>query len=210
MTDQGIVKINASLRKDVGTGPSRALRLSGEIPAVIYGKDRDSLSVSLSDREFLSKYRSAALSTHLIELEIDNKKEYVLMRDVQKHPVTDRIQHVDFQFIDYGVEIKIEVPLIFTNEQKCIGIKRGGVLNILHRTLSIKCSPNAILQNIEIDLSDLTAGHSIHVSDLNLPPEVNVVMKEHNPAIVTISSASTEKESESNQESTSTAPSSEH
>ena len=210
MTDQGIVKINASLRENVGTGPSRALRLSGEIPAVVYGKGRESLSISLSGREFLSKYRSAALSTHLIELEIDNKKEYVLMRDVQKHPVTDRIQHVDFQFIDYGTEIKIEVPLIFTNEQKCVGIKRGGVLNILHRTLSIKCSPNAILQNIEIDLSDLTAGHSIHVSDLNLPPEVNVVMKEHNPAIVTISSTSMEKESESNQESTPTASSSEH
>ena len=200
MTDQGIVKINASLRENVGTGPARAVRRNGGIPAVVYGKNRDSLSVFLSDREFLSKHRSAALSTHLIELEIGDKKEYVLMRDVQKHPVTDRIQHVDFQFIDYGTEIKIEVPLIFTNEQKCTGVKRGGVLNILHRTLSIKCLPNAILQNIEIDLSDLTAGHSIHVSDLNLPPEINVVMKEHNPAIVTISSTSMEKEGEGSQE----------
>ncbi|WDM85301.1 50S ribosomal protein L25/general stress protein Ctc [Ehrlichia sp. JZT12] len=197
MTDQSIVKINASLRENVGTGPSRALRCNGSIPAVIYGKGRDPLSIFLSDREFLSKYRSAALSTHLIELEINNKKEYVLMRDIQKHPVTDRIQHVDFQFIDYGTEIKIEVPLIFINEHKCIGIKRGGVLNILHRTLSIKCSPSAILQNIEIDLSDLTAGHSIHVSDLKLPSEVNVVMKEDNPALVTISSASTDKDTSS-------------
>ena len=197
MTDQSIVKINASLRENVGTGPSRALRCNGSIPAIIYGKGRDPLSISLSDREFLSKYRSATLSTHLIELEIDNKKEYVLMRDVQKHPVTDRIQHIDFQFIDYGTEIKIEVPLTFINEQKCIGIKRGGVLNILHRTLSIKCSPNAILQNIEIDLSNLTAGYSIHVSDLNLPPEVHVAMKEDNPALVTISSTSTEKEASS-------------
>ncbi|CEI85079.1 50S ribosomal protein L25/general stress protein Ctc [Ehrlichia minasensis] len=209
MTDQGIVKINASLRENVGTGPARAVRRNGGIPAVVYGKNRDPLSVFLSDREFLSKYRSAALSTHLIELEIGDKKEYVLMRDVQKHPVTDRIQHVDFQFIDYGTEIKIEVPLIFTNEHKCIGVKRGGVLNILHRTLSIKCLPNAILQNIEIDLSDLTAGHSIHVSDLKLPPEINVVMKEHNPAIVTISSTSVEKEGESSQEPTA-APSSEN
>ncbi|GAT77931.1 50S ribosomal protein L25/general stress protein Ctc [Ehrlichia ruminantium] len=194
MTDQTIVKMNAELRNSVGTGPSRALRRNGTIPAVVYGKHRNPLSIYLSDREFLSKYRSAALSTHLIELEIGEKKEYVLMRDIQKHPVTDRIQHVDFQFIDHGTEIKIEVPLIFVNEQKCVGVKKGGVLNILHRTLHIKCLPNAILQSIEVDLANLTIGHSIHVSDLNLPSEVTVVMKEHNPTLVTISGTSSDQD----------------
>ncbi|QGR02180.1 50S ribosomal protein L25/general stress protein Ctc [Ehrlichia ruminantium] len=204
MTDQTIVKMNAELRCNVGTGPSRALRRSGAIPAVVYGKHRDSLSIFLSDREFLSKYRSAALSTHLIELEIGDKKEYVLMRDIQKHPVTDRIQHVDFQFIDHGAEIKIEVPLIFINEQKCIGVKKGGVLNILHRTLHIKCLPNAILQSIEVDLANLTIGHSIHVSNLNLPPEISVVMKEHDPTLVTISGTSSGQDTSSEGSSDST------
>ncbi|GAT79111.1 50S ribosomal protein L25/general stress protein Ctc [Ehrlichia ruminantium] len=194
MTDQTIVKMNAELRNSVGTGPSRTLRRNGAIPAVVYGKHRNPLSIYLSDREFLSKYRSAALSTHLIELEIGEKKEYVLMRDIQKHPVTDRIQHVDFQFIDHGTEIKIEVPLIFVNEQRCVGVKKGGVLNILHRTLHIKCLPNAILQSIEVDLANLTIGHSIHVSDLNLPSEVTVVMKEHNPTLVTISGTSSDQD----------------
>ncbi|CAH57807.1 50S ribosomal protein L25/general stress protein Ctc [Ehrlichia ruminantium] len=194
MTDQTIVKMNAELRNSVGTGPSRTLRRNGAIPAVVYGKHRSPLSIYLSDREFLSKYRSAALSTHLIELEIGEKKEYVLMRDIQKHPVTDRIQHVDFQFIDHGTEIKIEVPLVFVNEQRCVGVKKGGVLNILHRTLHIKCLPNAILQSIEVDLANLTIGHSIHVSDLNLPSEVTVVMKEHNPTLVTISGTSSDQD----------------
>ncbi|GAT76915.1 50S ribosomal protein L25/general stress protein Ctc [Ehrlichia ruminantium] len=194
MTDQTIVKMNAELRNSVGTGPSRTLRRNGAIPAVVYGKHRNPLSIYLSDREFLSKYRSAALSTHLIELEIGEKKEYVLMRDIQKHPVTDRIQHVDFQFIDHGTEIKIEVPLVFVNEQRCVGVKKGGVLNILHRTLHIKCLPNAILQSIEVDLANLTIGHSIHVSDLNLPSEVTVVMKEHNPTLVTISGTSSDQD----------------
>ncbi|QXK92252.1 50S ribosomal protein L25/general stress protein Ctc [Neoehrlichia mikurensis] len=196
MIEQDIIKISAHARLNVGTGSSRALRRSGAIPAIIYGKGRDPISISIIHKDFLHKCRSLSLATHLIELDIDNNKEYVLLRDIQKHPVSDAIQHVDFQFVNQNAEIKVDVPIVLINEHKCIGIKHGGTLNILHRTLSLKCSPQAIPQTIEIDLSNLTVGHSIHVSDLELPDKVTVVMKEENSAIVTISSAETEKDSE--------------
>ncbi|KJV69291.1 50S ribosomal protein L25/general stress protein Ctc [Candidatus Neoehrlichia procyonis] len=202
MIEQNIIKINAYTRLSIGTGPSRALRRNGMIPAVIYGKGRNPISISLPYKDFLSKCRLFSLTTHLIELEIDNIKEYVLLRDIQKHPVSDIIQHVDFQFVGKNTEVKVDVPISLLNEHKCIGVKRGGTLNILHRTLSLKCSPQAIPQAIEIDLSDLAVGHSIHVSDLNLPDAVTVIMKEEDSAIVTISSAEIEQDEKDSETST--------
>ena len=189
MDHDDMIKVDASVRGTCGTGSARALRTAGFIPAVIYGKNRDPMNIYLSHGSFLQKCRTFSIFSKLIELYIGDKKEYAIVKHVQKHPVNGTIIHADFQFVDRDAEIKIEVPLVFINEQKCIGVKRGGVLNVLHRSLLIRCSPNLIPKSLEVDLLDLSIGHSLHVSDLKLPSSIHVVMKEENPVIVAVSAA---------------------
>ncbi|ABD43960.1 50S ribosomal protein L25/general stress protein Ctc [Anaplasma phagocytophilum] len=186
MDHEDMIKVDASVRERCGTGSARALRARGLIPAVIYGKNRDPINISLSQVDFLKKCRTFPIFSKLIELCIGEKKEYVITKDIQKHPVSGAIAHVDFQFVDQDAEMKMEVPLVFLNEQKCVGVKRGGVINILHRSLIIRCSPHHIPKSLEVDLIDVAIGHSLHVSDLKLPSTINVVMKEEDPVIATV------------------------
>ncbi|WP_169193525.1 50S ribosomal protein L25/general stress protein Ctc [Anaplasma platys] len=191
MDHDDMIKVDASVREKCGTGSARALRAAGFIPAVIYGKNRDPMNIYLSQGDFLKKCRTFSIFSKLIELYVGNKREYVLTKEIQKHPVSGAITHVDFQFVDQNAEIKIEVPLVFLNEQKCIGVKRGGVLNVLHRSLLVRCTPNSIPKALEVDLLDLSMGHSLHVSDLKLADNIHVVMKEEDPVLVTVSASET-------------------
>ncbi|MDB1135288.1 50S ribosomal protein L25/general stress protein Ctc [Candidatus Anaplasma sp. TIGMIC] len=195
MDHEDMIKVDASVRERCGTGSARALRAAGLIPAVIYGKGREPMNISLHYVDFLKKCRSFSIFSKLIELCIGKEKEYVITKDIQKHPVSGMITHVDFQFVDRNSEMKIEVPLVFLNENKCAGVKQGGVLNVMHRSLLIRCSPDHIPKNIEVDLLDVAIGHSLHVSDLKLPSTMNVVMKEEDPVILAVSSSDETTES---------------
>lgn len=194
MAQQEMVTINAELR-DVKKESDAGSEGEGSIPAVIYGKGHDNVNLTLSAKEFTKQYKSGALSAHLIELDISGKKEYALVRDIQWHVVKDTVQHVDFQFVDKGSEIKIDIPLSFINEGKSPGIKLGGVLNVLCRSITVKCSPEKIPQVIEIDLSGKMIGQSIHINDVKLPEGVKFVAhEEENFTIVTISAADSDVE----------------
>ena len=197
MDHDDMIKVDASVRETCGTGSARALRTAGFIPAVIYGKNRNPMNIYLSHGSFLQKCRTFSIFSKLIELNIGDTKEYVIAKHVQKHPVSGSIIHADFQFVDKDAEIKIEVPLEFVNEQKCVGVKRGGVLNVLHRSLLIRCSPNLIPKSLQVDLLELSIGHSLHVSDLKLPSTIHVVMKEEDPVIVTVSAVEESTETQS-------------
>ncbi|WP_168464351.1 50S ribosomal protein L25/general stress protein Ctc [Wolbachia endosymbiont of Ctenocephalides felis wCfeT] len=182
--------INAELRDVTGKKAMHSLRKKGFIPGIIYGKGHDNINVTLSAKEFTRQYKTGALSAHLVELNIAGKKEYALVRDIQWHVVKDTVEHIDFQFVDKGSEIKIDIPLSFINEEKSPGLKQGGVLNIVHRFLTIKCSPDKIPQAIEIDLSGKMISHSIHIDDISLPEGVKLVAnEEENFTLVTISAA---------------------
>lgn len=190
MGQQEIVTVNAELRDVKKTKAMYALRKKGGIPGIVYGKGHDSVNLTLSAKEFTKQYKTGVLSAHLIELNISGRKEYALVRDVQWHVVKDTIQHVDFQFVDKGSEIKIDIPLSFINENKSPGIKLGGALNVLFRSITVKCSPDKIPQAIEIDLSCKAIGQSIHINDIKLPEGVKLAAhEEENFTIVTISAA---------------------
>ncbi|MDR0288924.1 MAG: 50S ribosomal protein L25/general stress protein Ctc [Rickettsiales bacterium] len=190
MAQQEMVTINAELRDVTKTEAMYSLRKKGHIPAVIYGKGHDNINLTLSAKEFTKQYKSGSLSAHVIELNISGKKEYALVRDIQWHVVKDTVQHVDFQFVDKGSEIKIDIPLSFINESKSPGIKLGGVLNVLCRSITVKCSPDKIPQAIEVDLSGKMIGQSIHINDVKLPEGVKLAAhEEENFTVVTISAA---------------------
>ena len=179
--------INAELRNITGAKAMHLLRRNGGIPAIIYGKKRENVNLTLHAKEFAKQYKQ--LSAHLIKLNISGKMEHVIVRDIQRHVVNDTIQHVDFQFVDKDSEIKIDIPLSFINENKAPGIKLGGVLNILCRSISVKCAPDKIPGSIEIDLSGKMIGQSIHINDIKLPQDIKIAAhEEENFTIATISS----------------------
>ncbi|WP_333023507.1 50S ribosomal protein L25/general stress protein Ctc [Wolbachia endosymbiont of Pentidionis agamae] len=194
MVQQEIVNVNAEIRNVQGSKAMLSLRASGLIPAVIYGKGRESIKLTLFNKEFTKEYKSGSLSTHLVELDISGKKEYAVVRDIQLHVVKDTVQHVDFQFVNKDSEIKVNVPLSFVNENQAPGIKLGGVLNILHRFVPIRCFPNNIPQYIEVDLSGKAIGQSIHIDDVKLPENVKLASREENFTVVTISVVSDDNE----------------
>ncbi|QKX02481.1 50S ribosomal protein L25/general stress protein Ctc [Wolbachia endosymbiont of Dirofilaria (Dirofilaria) immitis] len=188
MIQQEIVTINAELRNITKTKAMRSLREKGYIPAVVYGKGHDNINLILSIKEFMKKYRFGSLSAHVVELNISGKKEYALVRDTQWHVVKDTVQHVDFQFIDKDGEVKIDIPLLFVNESRSPGVKLGGVLNVLCRSITVKSSLGKIPKAIEVDLSDKMIGQSIRISDIKLPEGVKLATHEEgNFAVVTIS-----------------------
>ncbi len=195
MAQQEIVTINAELRDVTKTKAMYSLREKGYIPAVIYGKGHDNVNLTLSTKEFTKKYKLGSLSAHVIELNISGKKEYALVRSIQWHMVKDTIQHVDFQFVDKDGEVKIDIPLLFVNESKSPGIKLGGGLNILCRSITVKSSLDRIPQAIEVDLSDKMIGQSIHISDVKLPEGVKLAAhEEENFTVVTISTVDSDVE----------------
>ena len=205
MSQQEIVTVNAELRDVKKTKAMHSLRKKGGIPGVIYGKGHDNVNLTLSAKEFTKQYKTGMLSAHLIELNISGKKEYALVRDIQWHVVKDTIQHVDFQFVDKGSEIKIDIPFSFINENKSPGIKLGGALNVLFRSITVKCSPDKIPEAIEVDLSGKAIGQSIHINDIKLPEGVKLAAhEEENFTIVTISAADSGdiEESDSDKEET--------
>ncbi|WP_261722498.1 50S ribosomal protein L25/general stress protein Ctc [Wolbachia pipientis] len=183
--------INAELRNVTKTKAMRTLRDKGCIPAVIYGKGHTNMNLTLSLKEFMKQHKS---SEHLIELNILGNREYAVIRDIQWHVVKDTVQHVDFQYVDKNSEIKVDIPLSFVNESKAPGIKLGGVLNILCRFITVKCYPDKIPQNIDIDLSGKMIGQSIHINDIKLPEGIKLANHEENFTIVTISSTSDEQQ----------------
>lgn len=180
--------IEAQSRSTLGTGGARAVRRAGLVPAVIYGGGQDPVTISFDPRAIAKDALSSAFFTKLYDIVIDGKKERVLPRDLQLHVVKDYPIHVDFLRISKGDRLNLSIPLSFINEDKCAGIKQGGVLNIVIHELELMCSADSIPEKIEFDLSGLKLHDSIHLKDLKLPAGASAVLHggEENPTIATI------------------------
>jgi large subunit ribosomal protein L25 len=173
---QTSIQIKAENRSQTGTGSARAARKSEKIPAIIYGFGQEH-KIEISSKEFMKEYLKGGISSKLATIDLDDKKMNVITRDVQVHPVTDNPIHVDFQQIDEAQPIKVSIRFKVTNEQKCFAIKRGGVLNIVLRQAKFYCLPRYIKSSIEIDITHLKMGQSIHINDITLPEGVTPVNK---------------------------------
>ncbi|MEE2999327.1 MAG: 50S ribosomal protein L25/general stress protein Ctc [Pseudomonadota bacterium] len=170
-----VIHIAAELRDQAGKGVARAVRREGKVPAVIYGDNQGTLSISLDGSELNKLIKNPGFFTQIFAVDITGKKHEVLARDIQTDPVTDFPLHVDFMRFNQNTRIVIEVPVSFLNEEASPGLKRGGVLNIVRRELELRCSPTNIPQAIEIDLTGFDIGDSIHISALNLPDGVEPI-----------------------------------
>jgi large subunit ribosomal protein L25 len=166
------IEINAKIRNTQGTGASRRLRHAGRVPGVVYGGG-DAKMIELDHNEIYHKLRAEAFHASVLTLALDGKNEPVMLRDFVMHPFRQQVQHIDFQRVDMKKKMHIKVPLHFINADIAPGVKEGGgKISHVMNELDITCLPKDLPQFIEVNLSNLALGHSIHVADLVMPKGV--------------------------------------
>ncbi len=166
----------AEVREEIGTGPARAMRRKGLVPATVYGAGKEPLSISIAEKEITRLYRKHGFTSTVIELEIGGKKHKVLPKTVELNPITELVRHADFVYLDSKMQ-KADVPLVFRGSERSLGIKRGGFLNIIFRRVKLLCPVDNIPQDIVVDISNMGIGASIRSSQLALPAGCSFVSK---------------------------------
>jgi large subunit ribosomal protein L25 len=162
-------ELKAQARTGVGKGAARALRRSGLIPAVIYGDKKPPLPISISYNDAMLRIYGGGFLSHTLTLDVDGEKHRVIPRDYQLDPVKDKAMHVDFLRIGRDSKINVQVRVRFINEDQSPGIKRGGVLNVVHHTLDLTVSAENIPEDVVVDLAGLDIGGTIHIGQVTLP-----------------------------------------
>ncbi len=181
-----VITMSARARDRVGKGAARAVRREGFVPAVIYGGKQPPLSIAIDPKALNRELDKGTLFTGLLDLQVEGTKHRVLARDVQYHPVTDRPLHADFLRVSERTRIDVAVPVEFTNEETCPGLKRGGTLNIVRHEVEVSCLASAIPQAIVVDLNGLDIGDSIHISHVTLDDGVEPTITDRDFTIATI------------------------
>lgn len=184
------ISIVASKREAKGTGASRRLRRAGKVPGVIYGANKDAVTVEFDHKALFLEFRHEAFHASILSLELEGKKEQVLLRDYQMHPVRNTIQHIDFQRVSATEKIHVKVPLHFINADVAPGVKLGaGVVAHILTEADVSCLPKDLPEFIEVDLAAMEIGQSVHLSEIPLPKGVEFVQLSHgtDPAVATLS-----------------------
>ncbi len=183
------MKVVATSRTVQGSGASRRLRRSGKVPGIVYGAQKTPVNIEMDHNPTILALKVEAFHSSILDLEIDGKSEQVLLRDYQMHPYKPLVLHVDFQRIDAKAKLQTKVPLHFKNQEISPAVKLNSAIvsHVLNDVL-VSCLPKDLPEFIEVDLSTLTVGHSLHVRDLVVPAGVTLVLHEgENPTVVTAS-----------------------
>ena len=182
------LEFNANKRDGQGTGASRRLRRTGRVPGILYGGGATSQSIDIDHNELFQLLRKEAFYSSVLHVNLDGKKEMCLLRDVQRHPYRPVILHADFQRVDATHKLHQKVPLHFINADISPGVKlSGGMVQHVMSDLDVRCLPKDLPAFIEVDLKDITSGHSMHVSHLKLPAGVEALLhKGEDPVVATV------------------------
>jgi large subunit ribosomal protein L25 len=182
------IEIAARKREMQGTGPARRMRRMGRVPGVLYGGDKNPVSLELDHKDLYLNLRNEKFHASILTLDLGGAKEQVLLRSVSMHPFRPQVQHIDFQRISKDKKIHMKVPLHFVNAEKSPGVKeQGGVVNHVLNELHIVCFPDDLPEFVEVDLSNLAVGKSLHARELALPKGVELSMhKAEDPVVATV------------------------
>jgi large subunit ribosomal protein L25 len=159
-----IFNLNASPRTTQRKSDLTELRAKGLIPAVIYGAGIQSMSISLKKSEFAQCFKKSFGEMAFYEIEVEGKQYHTLLKDKQNHPVTREFLHLDFMVIEKSSAVEVDIPIKFIGE--AAGLKEGGMMDVIMRTVKISCKADQIPEDLEINISALNVGDSLHVSDL--------------------------------------------
>ena len=169
------VNIRVNERKTAGKGAARAERRAGLIPGVIYGEKKEPVMFSISALDLDAQLRQSDFWTRQFEIEVGKNKYHAICQDIQTHPITDRPIHVDFLRVSENTELQIEVPVMYENELAAPGLKNGGVLNAIYRSIEVMCKPKDIPETLFVDLTGLEMGDVVKMGDIKFPAGVKPV-----------------------------------
>ena len=161
--------LKAEKRERAGKGVARALRREDKIPGVVYGDHKEPVMISMPAKEVGLEYNKGHMFTTLCDLDVSGDKHLVLARDIQLHPVTDRVLHVDFLRVSPKTKLNVMVPVHFINEEECPGIKEKGILNVVRHEVELTCAATTIPEAIEVDLTPFEIGDAIKISAASMP-----------------------------------------
>ena len=178
--------MKATVREQSGTGPARAARRQGLVPAILYGGKKTPEHIAITEKQLSIEINSTHFFNRVFQLEINGQKQTAIVKTLQLHPVTDRPLHVDFYRVEKDSKIHVFVPVEFIHEDKSPGIKRGGVLNVIAHTLEVICPANAIPEALTVDLTGLEIGQSLHLDALTLDKNITVAHPERDHTLATI------------------------
>lgn len=167
-----IHELSVAVRDRAGKGAARATRRAGRVPGVVYGGKQEPLLISLDPRDVNREIRKDGFYVTLFDLKTEKVTERVLPRDVQFDPLSDKPTHVDFMRVSENTRVTVEVPVHFLNDTQAPGIKRGGVLNVVRHAIEVTCLPTKIPAYVEVDLTGMEIGDSVHIDAVTLPEGV--------------------------------------
>ncbi len=183
----------ARIRARTGTGLVRRLRREGDVPAILYGAGKENLSIAVNHDVLFHSLDKEEFHSAIITINTDGNKEKAILRDVQRHPHKVQILHADFQRVDQNKAISMSLPIHFLGEEDCAGVKlEGGMISHLMNEVGITCLPKDLPETIELDVTELKLGESLHLSDIKLPEGVQITafthgdIHEHDNAVVAI------------------------
>ncbi len=190
----------AETRERAGKGASRALRREGRTPAVIYGGNQDPIAIHVEEKELRRQLGTGHFFNSIVELTVGGETVRTLPKDVAFHPVSERPLHADFLRVSAHATVEVSVPVIFVNEAKSPGLKKGGVLNIVRHELDLVCDADAIPDDVAVDVSGADIGDSIHISSVALPAGSRSAITGRDFTIATIVAPSALKSGEGDNE----------
>ena len=188
--------LKAIKRENTSSGSTNKLRASGFIPAILYGGKDPNQKISIEKKAIRDVINSDNFLSKVLELDIDGKKEKVLPRDVAYNVISEEPIHIDFMRVVSGKKIILEIPVKFINHPDSPGLKKGGVLNIVRRTVELKCPAENIPSDITIDLKGTDIGTSLKISSVKLPDNVFPIIMDRDFVIATVAAPTIIKEPE--------------
>ncbi len=188
------IELNATIRKTVGNGPARELRRQGMIPAVLYGPKSEAIMLSVVIREFEHILKTGNIGQLLLNLVIHNGKKQAktaMIKELQTQPVSGNLLHIDFYEVAMDQKIRVSIPVVTTGE--AVGVDLGGILQMVRHEVDVFCYPNEIPESIEVDITNMEMGDSLHIGDIALDETIELA-DEGNFTVVTVLSPKVEEE----------------
>jgi len=189
-----ILELTAKMRTSAGNSPSRALRREGNIPAILYGPGTESVPLSITSLDLERALKKASASQIIFNMSVQNAQtgsRTAMIKDLQIHPMSRKFLHVDFYEISKDRKITVDVPVVVKGKAK--GIEAGGMLQIIRRDIEVLCLPFEVPESIQIDISDLDIGDSIHVKDLKVAGNIEIPAETNYTILTILSTKSDEK-----------------
>jgi large subunit ribosomal protein L25 len=169
------VNLNATGRETDGKSSSRRLRRAGSVPAVIYGGDKDPIRISILEKDIAKASEVPGFATQILSVNLSGEEQNVIVKEIQRHPATQRVLHADLLRVNPDTKISLSVPVRFINEEICIGVKmHGGAISRLINNIDINCLASNLPEYLEVDVAELDVGDSVFLSSLDLPEGVEI------------------------------------